>query len=361
MAGVLFDAYPHCVIILDDCRKALANLNGGADLIVTSPPYADARRKHYDSIHPDDFPAWFKTFHELFWNALKEEGSLVLNIKDKVVNGVRHRFVWHTIEMLSSLGWLCIDDYIWHKPNPMPGRWPTRLRDGWEYCFHLAKCKRPYMDQDAVRKPIGEWVKTRLAKLSENDLTRQNSVNKSGFGRNISRWVGQKTVLPYNVLSLPLVGVNKGHPAVYPPELPAFFIKLLCPANGLVVDPFAGSGTTGIAAMELGKDCVLIDNNEDYAKLAFENLQNARKNATFQVELLPSGGPVGSGKPSLLEALLRRHGLTKMRLTNTTRELEARFVRLQNDDPACDVCGSITVRNSTCYKCYNCGNSMGGS
>jgi site-specific DNA-methyltransferase (cytosine-N4-specific) len=179
------------------------------------------------------------------------------------------------------------------------------------------------MDQDAVRKPIGEWVKTRLAKLSENDLTRQNSVNKSGFGRNISRWVGQKTVLPYNVLTLPLVGVNKGHPAVYPPELPAFFIKLLCPANGLVVDPFAGSGTTGVAAMELGRDCVLIDNNENYAKLAFENLQNARKNAKFEVELLEKGVSAGLGKSSLLSTLLRRHGLTKNATYEHNKRIES--------------------------------------
>ena len=313
MASALFDAYPYCVIIAEDSRKTLAGLADAVDLIVTSPPYADARRKHYDSIHPDDFTDWFRTFHEPLWNALKPEGSLVINIKDKVVNGVRHRYVWRTIEMLSSLGWFCIDDYLWHKPNPMPGHWPTRLRDGWEYCFHLAKCKKPYMDQEAVRKPIGEWVKTRLAKLGENDLTRQNSVNKSGFGRNISRWVGQETVSPSNVLTLPLVGTNKGHPAVFPPELPAFFIKLLCPANGLVVDPFAGSGMTGIAAMEIGRDCILIDNNMAYAKLAFENLQNARKDAAFEVELLDKDNLTGSKKPSLLVTLLKRHGLGKDR------------------------------------------------
>lgn len=307
MAKALFDAYPYCVIIAEDSRKVLVGMADSVDLIVTSPPYADARRKHYDSIHPDDFADWFRTFHEPLWNALKPEGSLVINIKDKVVKGVRHRFVWHTIEMLSSLGWFCIDDYLWYKTNPMPGRWPTRLRDGWEYCFHLAKCKKPYIDQAAVRKPIGEWVKTRLSNLSENDLTRQNSVNKSGFGRNISRWVGQKTVLPSNVVTVPLVGVNKGHPAAFPPELPAFFIKLLSPANGLICDPFAGSGMTGIAAMELGRDCVLIDNNEVYAKLAFENLQNARKDASFEVELLKRAESVGSRRRSVLGALLKKH------------------------------------------------------
>jgi DNA modification methylase len=307
----LFDAYPYCVIIADDSRKALPVLAGSVDLIVTSPPYADARKKHYDSIHPDDFPEWLCTFHDCFWNALKPEGSLVINIKDKVVNGVRNRFVWHTIETLCSLGWQSIEDYIWHKPNPMPGRWPTRLRDGWEYCFHLAKSTKPFINQDAVRRPIGNWVKTRLATLSENDQTRQNSVNKSGFGRNISKWVGQKTVLPSNVLTIPLVGVNKGHPAVFPLELPSFFIKLLCPANGLVVDPFGGSGMTGIAAMELGRDCVLIDNNEEYAKLAYENIKNSKKDAALELSLFLKRDSTSSKESSMIEMLLRKHGFKK--------------------------------------------------
>jgi site-specific DNA-methyltransferase (adenine-specific)/site-specific DNA-methyltransferase (cytosine-N4-specific) len=117
--------------------------------------------------------------------------------------------------------------------------------------------------------------------LGKNDLNRHNSVNGSGFGRNISKWVGKDTVLPSNVLSLPLVEKNKGHPAVFPVELPQFFIKLMCPENGLVVDPFAGSGTTGIASLTLGRNCVLIDNNFQYCQEAITRLENeaaAKKN-----------------------------------------------------------------------------------
>ncbi len=262
-----------CSIIHGDSRVELAAFTGQVDLIVTSPPYADARRSHYDSIHPDKFAEWFLTFHESFYNALKPTGSLVINIKDKVVEGVRHRYVWHTIETLCQKGWHSIDDYLWHKPNPMPGYWPTRLRDGWEYCFHLAKNTRPFFNSDGVRKPIGDWVESRLKKLGENDVSRHNSVNKSGFGRDISRWVGKQTVLPSNVLTIALVGKNKGHPAVFPVDLPLFFIKLLCPENGLVVDPFGGSGTTGIAALSLGRKCVLIDNNLQYCEEATRRLQ----------------------------------------------------------------------------------------
>lgn len=265
--------FTSCTLINGDSRKELAAFEGQVDLIVTSPPYADARSKHYDSVHPDEFVEWFLTFHEPFFNALKPDGSFVINIKDKVVNGVRHRFVWRTIEALCDLGWNSIDDYIWHKTNPMPGYWPTRLRDGWEYCFHLSKSKKPYFNADAVRKPIGDWVESRLRKLGQNDLNRHNSVNASGFGRDISKWVGKQTVLPSNVLSIPLVGKNKGHPAVFPVDLPLFFIKLLCPQDGLVVDPFAGSGTSGIAAISLGRRCVLIENNDDYCEQALKRIQ----------------------------------------------------------------------------------------
>lgn len=254
-------------------------------MIVTSPPYADARRKHYDSVHPDKFADWFLTFHEPFFNALKPSGSLVINIKDKVVDGVRHRYVWHTIEALCERGWLAIDDYIWHKTNPMPGAWPTRLSDGWEYCFHLAKSKRPFFNPDEVRRPIGDWVESRLRKLGENDLSRHNSANDSGFGRDISKWVGKETVLPSNVISRALVGKNKNHPAVFPVDLPLFFIKLMSPPDGLILDPFGGSGTTGIAALSAGRDCVLIDNNAEYCQEAICRL---RDEAAAQEETLDS-------------------------------------------------------------------------
>jgi site-specific DNA-methyltransferase (adenine-specific)/site-specific DNA-methyltransferase (cytosine-N4-specific) len=274
-----------CTVINGDCREVLKAFEGQVDLIVTSPPYADARRRHYDSIHPDKFAEWFLTFHEPFYNALKPSGSLVINIKDKVVDGVRHRFVWHMIEALCERGWYSIDDYIWHKTNPMPGYWPTRLRDGWEYCFHLAKSKQPFFDADAVRRPIGDWVESRLRKLGENDLSRHNSVNQSGFGRDISRWVGKQTVLPSNVISLALVGKNQGHPAVFPVDLPLFFIKLLCPEDGLIVDPFGGSGTTGLAALSLGRKSVLIDNNPTYCQQAIKRLRE--EGAAFDDELSP--------------------------------------------------------------------------
>lgn len=272
-----------CFILNGDSREKLLTFSNSVDLIVTSPPYADARKKHYDSMRPEHFAEWMLTFHDAYWESLKEDGSLVINIKGKAIDGVRHRYVWRMIDKLADHGWKCIEDYIWHKPNPMPGYWPTRMRDGWEYCFHLAKTTRPYVDQDAVRVPIGDWVKSRLQKLGTNDLQRHNSVNNSGFGRDISKWVGKDTVLPTNVLNIPLVGKNKGHPAVFPVELPAFFIKLLSRPGSLIADPFGGSGSTAVAALLLGRDCVSIDNNPDYCRLANERVLREASGCQFDI------------------------------------------------------------------------------
>ncbi len=256
-----------------DSREVLKKFpDGYFNLIVTSPPYADARKKHYDSISPDEYKDFLISFHDEFWRVLADDGSFILNIKDKVVDGIRHRFVWQTIETLSKLGWLCVDDYIWLKPNAMPGYWPNRLRDEWEYCFHMTKQKKFAMYQDAVKKPIGDWAEKRLSNLTGKSAERHNSENSSGFGRDLRNWESKDSVLPGNVVSVPLVGKNMGHPAVYPVGLPEFFIKLFTITGDRILDPFAGSGSTGVAAENLLRNVVLIDNKAEYINVISKRL-----------------------------------------------------------------------------------------
>lgn len=260
-------------IISGDARDVLKKFpDGYFNLIVTSPPYADARKKHYHSINPNDYPEFFLSFHEELWRVLADDGSFVLNIKDRVVNGVRHRYVWRTIDLLDQKGWLCIDDYLWFKPNAMPGYWRNRLRDEWEYCFHMTKSKKFVMYQDAVKNHIGDWAEARLKKLTGKSAVRHNSENNSGFGRDLRAWQNKKMVLPGNVLTLPLVGKNMGHPAVFPVGLPEFFMKLFTKENDNVLDPFAGSGSTGIAAISLNRNIVLIDLEKEYIEVIKERL-----------------------------------------------------------------------------------------
>jgi len=250
---------------LGDARDVLKSYpDGFFNLIVTSPPYADARKNHYDSIAPAQYPQFLLTFHDELWRVLAEHGSFILNIKDKVIDGVRDRYVWKTILQMNEVGWRSVDDYLWIKPNAMPGYWNNRLRDEWEYCFHLTKNKQFNMYQDAVRRPMGDWANARLANLNGKSAMRHNSENDSGFGRDLRKWVGKDAVLPGNTIEVPLVGKNMGHPAVYPTALPAFFIKLFTKEGDHILDPFAGSGTTGVAAAELDRNVVLIDNKADY-------------------------------------------------------------------------------------------------
>ena len=264
-------------VYLGDSREVLNKYpDKYFDLIITSPPYADARHQHYDSISPDDYVGFIISFHDQFWRVLADEGSFVLNVKDRVVNGVRHRFVWHTIEALSLKGWLCIEDYIWVKPNAMPGYWPNRLRDEWEYCFHMTKQAKFAMYQDAVKQSIGDWAEKRLAKLTGKSNGRHNSENNSGFGRDLRKWVGKDYVLPGNTVRVPLVGKNMGHPAAFPVGLPKFFITLFTKPGDTVLDPFAGSGSTGLAAEELDRSVVLIDNKEDYFRTMKSRLKRTR-------------------------------------------------------------------------------------
>lgn len=263
----------------EDSKSALAHYpDGYFNLIITSPPYADARKNHYDSIKPQDYEQFLLSFHKQFWRVLAEDGSFVLNIKDKVVNGVRDRFVWKTIMALSDLGWKCIDDYLWIKPNAMPGYWPNRLRDEWEYCFHMTKNKKFKMYQDAVRKPIGDWAGKRLAKLNGKSAIRHNSENNSGFGRDLRKWVNKDSVLPGNTITVPLVGKDMGHPAVYPNALPAFFINLFTKDGDNVLDPFAGSGSTGLACEGLIRNVVLIDKKPEYVEVMQKRLKKLHPN-----------------------------------------------------------------------------------
>lgn len=261
-------------ILFGDARKVLSKFpNGHFNLIVTSPPYADARTKHYDSIKPLEFPHFLTSFHEEFWRVLADDGSLVINIKDKVINGVRDRYVWKTIMALSDLGWKCIDDYLWIKPNAMPGYWPNRLRDEWEYCFHLTKNSKFKIIQSAVKKPIGNWAEKRLVDLNGKSASRHNSENNSGFGRDLRKWKDKELVLPGNTISVPLVGKNMGHPAVFPVGLPEFFIKLFTVEGDNVLDPFGGSGSTALAAIPQKRNVVLVDNKKDYIKVMQKRLE----------------------------------------------------------------------------------------
>lgn len=260
-----------------NCLEILPKLPDAClDLIITSPPYADQRQHTYGGIHPDKYVEWFLPISAELKRTLKPGGSFVLNIKERVVNGERHTYVLELIIALRKQGWLWTEEYVWHKRNSYPGKWPNRFRDGWERCLHFTKQKNFAMYQDEVRVPMGDWRQARLKNLSETDKRRDNSKVQSGFGKKIANWVGRDLAYPDNVLHLATECNNRNHSAVFPLELPSWFIKLFTQPEDVVLDPFAGSGTSAVAAQQLGRRFIGIEIDAEYVQLAQQRLQTVQ-------------------------------------------------------------------------------------
>ena len=263
---------------LGDCADILKNFNSNSvDLIVTSPPYSDQRKGTYGGIHPNNYVKWFLPKSKEFLRVLKPTGTFILNIKEKVVNGERHTYVLDLIKEMRNQGWLWTEEFIWHKKNCHPGKWPNRFRDSWERLIQFNKSKSFNMYQENVMVPIGDWAKTRLKNLSETDKIRDNSRVGSGFGKNVSRWVGKEFVYPTNVLHLATESSNKSHSAAFPMSLPSWFIKLFTKENDVVLDPFLGSGTTAIASSLLGRNSIGIELLDSYFETALQRFHEETK------------------------------------------------------------------------------------
>jgi DNA modification methylase len=262
-------------IIQGDCLDVLKKFDSeGIDLIMTSPPYADRRIKTYGGIKPEHYIEWFLPRSEQFLRVLKPTGSFVLNIKEKAENGERHTYVLELILALRKQGWLWTEEYIWHKKNCYPGKWPNRFRDSWERCLHFTKARKFKMNQNAVMVPMGDWAEARLKSLGKNDVVRFDSQVGSGFGKNIANWAQRSMAYPTNVLHLATECGNKNHSAAFPRALPEWFIKLFTDVGDRVLDPFSGSGTTIEVAKELQRNAVGIEILSEYCEKARELTQD---------------------------------------------------------------------------------------
>lgn len=274
-------------IIHGDVRDILPQIpSNSIDLIVTSPPYADKRRHIYNTIPADKYVEWFLMVTSELKRVLKSRGSFVLNIKEKAENGERHTYVLELILEMRKQGWLWVEEYIWHKKNCYPGKWPNRFRDAWERCLHFTKQKQFKMFQEAVMIPIGDWVEDRLKKLSEKDKIRFESQSKSGFGKNISNWLNRDKVYPTNVLHLATECSNKNHSATFPVALPAWFIKLFTQEGDIILDPFIGSGTTAIACLQLDRKYIGIEIKKEFCDLAIKRIKKEIKTTLFTEGIL---------------------------------------------------------------------------
>ena len=260
-------------VIFGDSKEQLKLLSDNSvDLIVTSPPYADQRKSTYGGIPHDKYVQWFLPISEQLLRVLKPTGTFILNIKEKAANGERLTYVLELILEMRKQGWFWTEEFIWHKKNSYPGKWPNRFRDSWERLLQFNKTRKFNMYQEEVMVPMGDWANSRLKNLSETDKTRDNSKVGSGFGKKISNWIERDKAYPTNVLHLATECSNKNHSAAFPEELPEWFIKLFTRENDVVLDPFMGSGTTLIVANRLHRNSIGIDIVSDYYEMVKKQL-----------------------------------------------------------------------------------------
>ncbi len=261
-------------LILGDCKEELQKLKADSvDLIFTSPPYADSRKNTYGGIHPNKYVEWFLPISKELLRVLKPTGTFVLNIKEKVVKGERHTYVMELIIEMRKQGWLWTEEFIWHKKNCYPGKWPNRFRDAWERLLQFNKNKKFNMYQQEVMVPVGDWAETRLRNMSETDKIRDNAKNRSGFGKNVSNWLNRNMVYPTNVVHLATECSNKNHSATFPSDLPRWFIKLFTKEGDVVLDPFMGSGTTVFVSQQMKRNSIGIEILPEYYEIVSKGIK----------------------------------------------------------------------------------------
>lgn len=244
-------------VVQGDSLELLPRLAAGSvGLFFMSPPYADQRA--YSRIHPDRYVEWFLPFARAMYDATSETGSLVLNIKNRVANrgplkGQRHPYVYQLVLALQHMGWRWVETYIWAKPNAVPGRFGPRTKDSFEYVYHFARGPKPRFDLDAVRVPY-KADPAEIARRMLDTLGRRNT--EAGFGRDRTKTYLLGGADPGNVVSVPQTyNQHRGvaHTAAMPEGLAEFFVRALSAAGDLVIDPFAGGGTTVVVGRRLGR------------------------------------------------------------------------------------------------------------
>ena len=170
---------------------------------------------------------------------------------------------------LQDDGWWIRSEIIWHKPNPMPESTKDRPTQCHEKIWLITKSKKYYYDADAIREPVAQGTITRL---SEKNLKNQKGSSRGNGGMrsngNMKPVGNMETKNKRNVWTITTKPCKEAHFATFPKDLIEPCIKAGCPEGGVVLDPFGGSGTTGIVAKQFNRTAILIELNPSYIEIA---------------------------------------------------------------------------------------------
>ena len=296
----------HGAAFLGDSLELLRSLpTGQVNLVVTSPPYALHFKKEYGNKKKEEYIKWFLPFASEIHRVLRDDGSFVLNIGGSYNQGTPTRSIYHfklLVALVEEIGFHLAQECFWYNPAkmPMPAEWVTvrriRIRDSVEYVWWLSKTPWPKASNLAVLKEYSEDM-IRLNRNGVRGTVRpsghviRKSFDKIHAGGSIPPNVTEADFdnAPEAMLKMGNNAANdaytkrckesgiKIHPARFPAALPKFFIKLLTEPHDLVIDPFAGSNTTGAVAESLERRWIACEAVEEYLKASTFRFQDTEK------------------------------------------------------------------------------------
>lgn len=293
-----FYSRPRGAAFLCDSLEMLKALpDRSVNLVFTSPPYALHFKKEYGNVSKADYVEWFLPFAQEILRILSDDGSFVLNIGGSWNPGSPTRSLYHyklMVALVEEIGFHLAQECYWYNPAkmPAPAEWVTvrrvRIKDSVEHVWWLSKTPFPKADNRRVLKPYSADM-LRLAKKGVKTTRRPSGHNiTSSFdgiaaggsipSNVIDQVADEMLVMGNNAANDPYTRRCKEsglkiHPARFPVALPDFFIKLLTDEGDLVVDPFAGSNTTGMVAERLSRQWLAAELIEEYleaSKFRFE-------------------------------------------------------------------------------------------
>ena len=279
-------------IIRGDVRSALRRLPEACiDTVVTSPPYYGQRDYESDEQlghekTPEDYVEALTDIFRDVRRTLHPEGTAWLVLGDKYLNGRLLGLPWRVALALQDDGWVLRSDVIWHKPNAMPSAVKNRPTTDHEYVFLLTRqASNYYYDADAIREPHVTFSDKSQMKGGRKHLgvrggTPEQGKNSGSNNLHDARWdqaFHPKGRNKRTVWSISLSKFREAHFAVFPESLVQNCILAGSPEGGLVLDPFSGSGTTGLVARRLGRRYLGFDCSKDYCAMARRRLKQGEK------------------------------------------------------------------------------------
>ena len=286
-----------------DSLALLAELpSNSIDLVMTSPPFAFRRQKSYGNVEETEYVEWIKPFGQQVFRVLKESGSFVLDLGGTCRSGIPSRSLYNFRVLLAfcdEIGFHLAEDFYWFNPAklPSPIEWVNkrkiRAKDSVNTVGWFSKTEFPKADVRKVLAPYSDRMK-KLIRDPESFYTPK----KRPSGHDISASFGKDNggAIPSNLLSIPNTDSNSsylrlckelglaGHPARFPAELPAFFIKMLTDENDVVLDIFGGSNTTGFTAEALKRKWMTFEVSREYlASSAFRFLEGQNSETVKRV------------------------------------------------------------------------------